>query len=365
MENDKIKTQGIKYTGSKNKIIPKIIDFIKDKDIKTTLDGFSGTTRVSQALKLSGYDVDSNDISVYSQTFAKCYLENNNPKEMFLDKINYLNSLSGYSGWFTENYGGIVSKNKNGDAIQSDNKKRYWQKHNTEKLDKIRDEIDVISDNDIEKSILLTSLIIALDKVDNSVGHQVSYLRNWSSRSCNNIKLEVPELIKGDGIYNSLKGDISDIKSHYDFVYLDPPYGTNNEKMKTTRVRYHSYYHLWTTLILNDKPNLVGASNRRLDASSDKIKGAISDYESTDYDHVKKSISDLVDNLNCRYFAFSYNNKSKVKYDDLVEIFQRYSILENLKFEYKENVMKNMKSTNKWSFDNSKNHEFLFLVEKK
>ena len=33
--SDKIKTQGIKYTGSKDKIIPKILDLIKDKANKS------------------------------------------------------------------------------------------------------------------------------------------------------------------------------------------------------------------------------------------------------------------------------------------------------------------------------------------
>lgn len=360
-----MKTQGIKYTGSKDKIVPRILELIKDKDIKSTLDGFSGTTRVAQALKKSGYDVDCNDISVYSETFGRCYLENNSEKSFYQEKVDHLNNLKGKEGWFTENYGGIVTQNPKGSAIQIDGKKRYWQKHNTMKLDAIRDEIDFISDNDIEKSVLLTSLILALDKVENSVGHQVAYLRDWSPRSSQTMKMEVPELIKGTGKYNSLRGDINDIEEFYDFIYLDPPYGTNNEKMPTTRVRYHSYYHLWTTVILNDKPKIIGASNRRLDASSDKIEGAISDYEKTDYEHVRKSIEDLVENLNCRYFAFSYNNKSKVNYEDLMDIFNKYKVIQNSKFSYKENVMKKMKSTNQWVFDDGENHEYLFFVEKK
>ncbi|MDR3244205.1 MAG: DNA adenine methylase, partial [Elusimicrobiota bacterium] len=50
------KTEGIKYTGSKLKIIPYIINILGEiKNIKTVLDGFSGTTRVSQALAQLGY----------------------------------------------------------------------------------------------------------------------------------------------------------------------------------------------------------------------------------------------------------------------------------------------------------------------
>ena len=113
---------------------------------------------------------------------------------------NHLNNLKGYEGWFTTNYGGLITDNPNGNAVQPDGKKRPWQKHNTMRLDAIRDEIDKISDNEIEKSVLLTSLIIAMDKVDNGLGHQVSYLKDWSPRSSLSIKLEVPELIKGEWI---------------------------------------------------------------------------------------------------------------------------------------------------------------------
>ena len=117
-----IKTEGIKYTGSKKLLLPNIIKTIKNYDIKTTLDGFAGTTRVGQSLKQFGYSVDSNDISDYSQVFGNCYLVNNQIPTDLEEKIKYLNSLKGYSGWFTQNYGGL--SDENGNIISSDNKKK-------------------------------------------------------------------------------------------------------------------------------------------------------------------------------------------------------------------------------------------------
>jgi adenine-specific DNA-methyltransferase len=361
----KTQTQGIRYTGSKKEIIPSILDIIKDLGVKNTLDGFAGTTRVAQAFKNNGYNVDVNDLSSYSQVFGNCYIVNNKPKDYYKDKINYLNSLQGYEGWYTTNYGGTVTKNSGGNAIQSDGKKRPWQKHNTMKLDAIRDQIDVISDDEIEKSVLLTSLILGMDKVDNGLGHQVSYLKDWSSRSSYNLVLEVPELIQGEGVYNSLSSDIFSIDNQYDLIYLDPPYGTNNEKTKTTRVRYASYYHLWTTIVKNDKPELFGASLRREDVSSDTKPGAISVFESTNYDVVKNSIYDLISKLNSRYFLFSYNNKSKVKISDLIEIFSTdFKLVETRFFKHKENVQKKLTSNKEWLGDTGENLEYLFLIEK-
>ncbi|HUY28512.1 MAG TPA: DNA adenine methylase, partial [Candidatus Binataceae bacterium] len=50
-------TEGIKYAGSKLKLIPHILQLARKVNAKTVLDGFSGTTRVSQAFAQCGYDV--------------------------------------------------------------------------------------------------------------------------------------------------------------------------------------------------------------------------------------------------------------------------------------------------------------------
>lgn len=356
----KIMTEGIRYTGSKKEILPKILELTKRLEVKNILDGFAGTTRVSQMFKINGYNVDCNDLAIYSKIFGNCYLINNAPKPYFKDKIDHLNSLDGIYGWYSENYGGDGKKET---SIGDDGLKKPWQLHNTMRLDAIREEIDRISENDIEKSILITSLIMALDKVDNTLGHQVAYLKEWAPRSSNKLELKIPNLLIGDGDYNVFNRDIFDIDKKYDLVYLDPPYGTNNEKTKTTRVRYASYYHLWTTIIKNDKPDLVGKSKRRYEFSSDTLPGAVSVFESTNYETVKKSIEDLL-KLNSRYFIFSYNNKSKVKIADLVDIFSKYKLLETLEFSHKENVMKRLTSNKEWLGDQNKNLEYLFLIEK-
>ena len=161
-----IKTQGIKYAGSKLKIIPYILESIKDLEIKTVLDGFSGSTRVSQAFAQAGYDVISNDIAYWSEVCAKCFLLHDKDKKYYQNIINDLNSLNGHNGWFTTHYGG-------GETM---NMKMPFQIKNTRKLDAIRDRIDELNLNDIDKSVIMTSLLFALDAVDSTLGHFFSYL---------------------------------------------------------------------------------------------------------------------------------------------------------------------------------------------
>ena len=67
-------TQGIKYAGSKLKLLPHILDLAKRTHAKTVLDGFAGSTRVSQAFAKTGYRVICNDTSVWSEVFGTSYL---------------------------------------------------------------------------------------------------------------------------------------------------------------------------------------------------------------------------------------------------------------------------------------------------
>ena len=158
------KTYGIKYAGSKLKIIPYIVSLINElKDVKTVLDGFSGTTRVSQALAQLGYNITSNDISIWSDVVANCFLKSSKKDVFYQEFIDHLNNLKGYDGWYTEHYGSNLASAK-----------RPFQLKNTRKLDAIRDEIETLNLEWSDKSVLLTSLMFALDKVDSTLGHYVS-----------------------------------------------------------------------------------------------------------------------------------------------------------------------------------------------
>lgn len=159
------KTEGIKYAGSKLKILPYIIDILSELEIKSVLDGFSGSTRVSQAFAKLGFDTTSSDISVWSETFAKCFLLNDRNPKSFQELINHLNGLNGYDGWFSEHYGGD----------ENDAGKKPFQRKNTKKLDAIRDEIDRLNLSELERAVALTSLILALDSVDSTLGHYAAY----------------------------------------------------------------------------------------------------------------------------------------------------------------------------------------------
>jgi len=361
-------TEGVKYAGSKLKLLPCILHLIKKVDAKTILDGFSGTTRVSQALAKSGYQVLSNDIAVWSEVFGTCYLLNKKTRAEYQELIEHLNAVKPIDGWFTEHYGGQPN---GGCAIQEDGLKKPWQVHNTRKLDAIREEIDRLSLPPVDKAVALTSLILALDEVDSTLGHFVSYLQNWSQRSYKKLVLKVPSVFVTEKAHKVFRRDIFDLVKDVsvDLAYFDPPYGSNNEKMPPSRVRYASYYHLWTTICLNDRPKLFGKAGRRKD-SSDMVAGSVfEEFRKNNNGRfvALEAIEHLIKSTDARWILLSYSSGGRATARELNEaLCECGTILDFVELDYKKNVMAEMKWTKEWIRDSERPHrEFLFLIEKR
>ena len=361
-------TEGMKYAGSKLRLLPYILQLIHVVKPKSVFDGFSGTTRVAQALARSGYKVIANDNAIWSKVFGTCYLLNRHPKEHYRELIDHLNSLPGRDGWFTENYGGLLN---GGSAKQTDDLKKPWQIHNTQKLDAIREEIDGLKLSAVEKSVALTSLILALDSVDSTIGHYAAYLSKWSARSYNKMVLKIPSLILSDEDHLVLQKDVFDTLDtiEVDLAYFDPPYGSNNEKMPPSRVRYAAYYHIWTTVCLNDKPGLFGKAKRRTDTSDQMAASIFEEFrrnEKTGKFIVVEAIEHLLAKVNAKYIVLSYSSGGRATVSELNDsICKTGKISKVVAVDYKKNVMAGMKWTNEWIKEAEQPHrEFLFLIEK-
>lgn len=360
-------TEGIKYAGSKLKLLPQILSLVHKVSPRTVLDGFAGTTRVSQALAQHGYRVVANDVSAWSEVFGTCYLLNTKASSYFENLIKHLNGLQPEDGWFTEHYGGDPG---HGSSIGEDGLKKPWQKHNTRRLDAIRNEIDRLQLPFTERAVLLTSLILALDKVDSTMGHFSSYLNEWAPRSYNELRLEVPNLLPKSNSHAVHRKDIFELvpELEVDLAYFDPPYGSNNEKMPPSRVRYSAYYHVWTTICLNDRPELFGKAKRRTDTGDKIAPSVFEEYRRSQSGGfiAVEAIERLIQFTRAKHIILSYSSGGRATAEELGRVIsENGTLLEAVEVDYKKNVMAGMRWTNDWIRDAEKpNTEFLFLMEK-
>lgn len=376
----KFQTQGIKYAGSKKRLIPQILSLVESTGAHRVWDAFSGTTRVSQALAHAGFQVCASDVSDWSEVFGTCWLLNERQPLEYAPLIEHLNHVPPTDGWFAANYGGEPTAEASSDSSSDSDSgakdagprlKKPFQLRNMRKLDGIRTEIDRLNLEPVPRAVALTSLMLALDRVDSTLGHFSSYLRNWSKRSYGDLMLTLPNLWVNSEANAVFRGDVFSLTPNVraDLAYFDPPYGSNNEKMPPSRVRYAAYYHFWTTLIRNDQPTLFGKAFRRTDSSDLHSASVFEEFRrnpQTGRFRAVEAIQRLLQETNVRWILLSYSSGGRATAEELLETVRSVGKLRNLlKIDYQKNVMADMKWTNEWlRSEETPNQEFLFLIEK-
>lgn len=238
----------IKYLGSKRALLEVIVNVIGSRaGGATVLDLFSGTSRVGHALKGRGHRVIANDHNAYAHVLARCYvaadLEDVRGDAERL--IKEFNGLRGVPGYFTETFC---------------ERSRFFQPHNGERIDAIR---EAIAGKGLEphlEAVLLVSLMEAADRVDSTAGLQMAFLKQWAARSHRTLELRMPAVLGriSAGRCEAHRMDALEAAGRFDVgvAYLDPPYNQHS---------YLGNYHIWETLVRWDKPEVYGIACKRVD----------------------------------------------------------------------------------------------------
>jgi adenine-specific DNA-methyltransferase len=204
----------------------------------------------------------------------------------------------------------------------------YFTKNNARKIGYIRDQIDFLFDSKKitprEKSVLLTALIYAADRVANTCGHYDAF-RKKIDRNVD-LQLSLPE-------YNKRKDNFADIynedanelikKVYADIVYIDPPYNSR---------QYGDAYHLLENLVNWNKPKLIGVAKKFEDRK--KIKSSYCTNKAP------KVFEDLIKTIKSKFIVVSYNNTekkgdgrshAKISQEDLIRILKNKGALKIFK----------------------------------
>jgi adenine-specific DNA-methyltransferase len=139
--------------------------------------------------------------------------------------------------------------------------------------------------------------------------------------------------------------------------------------MPPSRVRYAAYYHLWTTICLNDKPALFGKANRRADSSDIVAGSAFEEFRKSKSGRfvALEAIERLLQTTRARHIILSYSSGGRATATELNAVIKASGrLIEVVEMDYRKNVMAAMRWTNEWvSQAETPNKEFLFLIEKR
>lgn len=348
--NDSVSTHGVKYMGSKKKLVSYIGTLVEELGVKAAIDVFTGTTRVAQYLRQNGVKTFTSDLSWASTKYANTYVHNKNNRHL-QKYINEMNKLDPINGWLTKNYTGDVDESE----IRGNG--RCFKSKNTSRADAARDYIETLNIEPWEKDTLITSIIRALDSVDNTVGVQQAYLKEWCERSNNNIEFRLPVCLEGPTAEH-FEGNCLEINyPEAELAYMDPPYSPHE---------YSTYYHIWDSIAKWDKPDTDLKVRRRIDRVSKNEK-----YDSSmksDWNKKEKAVEafeKLIERMPVKYCLISYNNESIVDQDSLLQSCAKFGEVTLREVNYKRNIMSQIGNSSKNNpTKNQKNKELLILIKK-
>jgi len=275
--------QNRRYLGNKYKLLGFIEDVVKEKcdNVNIFCDIFAGTGVVAERFNKKNVKIIANDFLASNFIPLKTFLGisdlNFNKIEHKIRLLNELNIKN--DNYFSENFGNT-----------------YFTLENAKKIGAIREMINDLSDNENEKLVLITSLLYAVDKVANTVGHYDAFRQKLDT--IQPLQLLIPDFEPGNNINNEIyKEDANQLikKIKCDVLYIDPPYNSR---------QYSDAYHLLENLTMWEKPVLYGKA-KKMNRSHIKSNYCLQS--------AAKSLSDLIDCANCRHILLSYNNTGKSK----------------------------------------------------
>lgn len=268
-----------RYIGNKAKLTRWIMDIINEHTggYHTFFDVFAGTASVSKAAiphadKIIMNDFLSSNNIIYQAFFGKGQYD--------LDKlysiVEYYNSIKPSSvrdNYFSENFGG-----------------KFFDYLNSKLIGYIREDLERRR-NDLttkEYAILLASLIYSIDKIANTVGHFDAYIKKEIAYHPLYIQLIRPLEPKSVEIHKEDSNMLAR-KVMADVAYIDPPYNSR---------QYSRFYHIYENLVEWQKPELFGVA----------MKPKAQNMSAYCTASAPAAFRDLIQNLNVRYIAVSYNN---------------------------------------------------------
>lgn len=277
-EDNYSQLQNRRYIGNKYKLTDWIFSILeKECSGNSFTDVFAGTGVVAARAATCFKSIIINDFlhsnyAVYRAFFDKGYWDRKKTDDI-IQEYNRINGKDLRDNYFSKNFGG-----------------KYFSRSSARIIGFVRDDIEKRRGGLTEKEyyVLITSLLYAVDKMANTVGHYDAYFKKvlvddtFAMRSLVPVQVEDVEIYREDA--NLLAKRIQT-----DIVYIDPPYNSR---------QYSRFYHVLETLVKWDKPKLYGTALKPVEEN-------MSDYCRNT---AKDKLAELVRDIDARFLIVSYNN---------------------------------------------------------
>lgn len=298
-----INLESRRYIGSKAKLTNWIIETIlkETKNVNSLIDIFAGTASVAKAASNNFPKIIINDILHANNIIYKAFFKdehwNKDKIEEIIEEYNSIDPNILDENYFSESFGD-----------------KFFDHLNAKKIGYLREDIEKRKAEltDKEYSILLATLIYNIDKIANTVGHFDAYIKKPIKYKELTLRLIKPVEIPNVEIYQE-NANILARKIQADIAYIDPPYNSR---------QYSRFYHVYDNLIQWNKPPLFGVA----------LKPEPENMSVYCTVNAKVAFRDLIENLNVKYIAVSYNNtynsksnssENKIKLETIEEILNK------------------------------------------
>lgn len=292
-----------RYIGCKQKLVDWIFDIIQSNitGIETAADIFAGTGVITKKMLQIYPYVIMNDTLYSNHIIYKAFFEDAEwSKEKIANKLSEYNSLNPKKicdNYFSINFGD-----------------KYFDQDKAKLIGFIREDIENIKLELTEKeyAILLSTLIYNIDKTANTLGHFEAYIKKPIKPTPLKLKLVDVQRFSNLKIFQEDSNELAkNIKS--DLIYIDPPYNSR---------QYSRFYHVYETLVKWDKPALSGVA----------MKPPAENMSKYCTSQAPKAFANLIENLDAKYLAVSYNNtynsksgssKNKITLEEIEEVLNK------------------------------------------
>ena len=279
-EDKELRIQNRRYLGSKAKLVTAIRTIVKRycKGATVFADVFAGTGVVAAAfpeMRLITNDILFSNYICHQAWFL--------PEIYSHQKVEKLIGIYNAACPSQDNYMSINFADT------------YFSAANCRKIGYIREDIEQRFKsgelNRRERAMLITSLLYAMDKIANTVGHYDAYRRGGCLDTVLEMRTPVPPECR-DGGNECFNEDANALIRHLkcDILFLDPPYNSR---------QYSDAYHLLENVARWEKPPVEGVA-RKMDRKNIK-----SDYCTVGAEAV---FADLIENASAKYIVLTYNN---------------------------------------------------------